>query len=448
MPATSAGHRDQRRAATFGELRTAVIGGQWDRVGMLAAAAAPAGDQNQQLLAQVAQQALLHARAGQILGAASWTESDASSPGQPGASGGASDPGRQLVRAVRRNFAALDGDRLLAAALVRECLSDASSSGRGVAHLPPRNPGDVVRVQPPDVLLRVVGVARPGDDDSVAVGDAGSPDVMTMYGAVRPLPRGTAVEVVGRWDASNGMFRSQSLATVDQVPDYPQVCAAVEQLCTAVGLAAEPMQVRVAPTAELDQSVARSRLERRRGEWDAVLAAGEVFEDALSAKQLTVETLAHAHALIVGAGTAGAGHLRNTPAVIRWRRVITYRAPPVQTARSQVSIFLRDLAAELGQPDTSRPSAAIAAHAIAALTTSHPFEDGNGRVARALATWLLLRSGFRQRANDTLSTYLDVRLEEHYRALRTFPVSPWAWYQLFYDAVLAAFERVPGSAGR
>lgn len=84
--------------------------------------------------------------------------------------------------------------------------------------------------------------------------------------------------------------------------------------------------------------------------------------------------------------------------------VVTYRTPPTAAARSQTSSYLRDLAAELQQSGSVRHPAVLAAEAVACLTKSHPFADGNGRVARALATWLLLRSGFQRRAEGTLST--------------------------------------------
>jgi Fic family protein len=157
---------------------------------------------------------------------------------------------------------------------------------------------------------------------------------------------------------------------------------------------------------------------------------------------LSLETLARVHELTAGRGTGRvkAGQLRQGAAVIRWSGVITYRAPPVAAARSQVSDYLGDLAAELQQGNAARHPATMAAEAVATLTSSHLFADGNGRTARALATWLLLRSGFRRRAEGTLGTFLDAHLDEHYRALRNCQASPWGWHQLFYDAVLVTFE--------
>ena len=72
---------------------------------------------------------------------------------------------------------------------------------------------------------------------------------------------------------------------------------------------------------------------------------------------------------------------------------------------------------------------------------SYPFADGNGRVARAVAAWLLLRAGFRQRSNASLGVYLEARLDEQFFTLRNVQASPWGWHQLFHDAFLATFTR-------
>jgi fido (protein-threonine AMPylation protein) len=292
-------------------------------------------------------------------------------------------------------------------------------------------------------LQRVIGVARPLADGAFAIGDAASPEALPVAGVGDAVARGTPIEVVGRWNGGRRIVECRSLATIGQVPDYPGICAAVENLCARAGLAAEPMQLRLRPPGELDQSVVQARDKRRLGEWDATLAAAELLDHALSAGQLSLEALARVHAIVVGASSARAGQLRQTPAVIRWCGVITCRTPPVPAARSQARGYLSDLAAELCNGASARHPATLAAEAIAFLTASHPFADGNGRVSRALATWLLLRSGFRRRADNTLGTFLDAHLDEHYRALRNFRVSPWGWHQLFYDAVLATFERAP-----
>ena len=463
-------HHDGPRAcadALLGELRLAVLGGRWDQVAALCASMTPAVGTERLLLDQLAGQAELHACADRVLraghpapglaapglaapglaapglAAPGLAAPGLAAPGLPGPAAGLTDASRQLTRALRRSLAALGGDRAQAAALFRQHLPVASSLDPDWASLPRRDVGCVTLPWQTRGLQRVIGVARPLADGAFAIGDAASPEALPVAGVGDAVARGTPIEVVGRWNGGRRIVECRSLATIGQVPDYPGICAAVENLCARAGLAAEPMQLRLRPPGELDQSVVQARDKRRLGEWDATLAAAELLDHALSAGQLSLEALARVHAIVVGASSARAGQLRQTPAVIRWCGVITCRTPPVPAARSQARGYLSDLAAELRNGASGRHPATLAAEAIAFLTASHPFADGNGRVSRALATWLLLRSGFRRRADNTLGTFLDAHLDEHYRALRNFRVSPWGWHQLFYDAVLATFERAP-----
>ncbi len=450
-------HHDGPRAcadALLGELRLAVLGGRWDQVAALCASMTPAVGTERLLLGQLAGQAELHACADRVLraghpapglAAPGLAAPGLAAPGlaAPGLAAGLTDASRQLTRALRRSLAALGGDRAQAAALFRQHLPVASSLDPDWASLPRRDVGCVTLPWQTRGLQRVIGVARPLADGAFAIGDAASPEALPVAGVGDAVARGTPIEVVGRWNGGRRIVECRSLATIGQVPDYPGICAAVENLCARAGLAAEPMQLRLRPPGELDQSVVQARDKRRLGEWDATLAAAELLDHALSAGQLSLEALARVHAIVVGASSARAGQLRQTPAVIRWCGVITCRTPPVPAARSQARGYLSDLAAELRNGASGRHPATLAAEAIAFLTASHPFADGNGRVSRALATWLLLRSGFRRRADNTLGTFLDAHLDEHYRALRNFRVSPWGWHQLFYDAVLATFERAP-----
>ncbi len=425
-----------RLSAALSELRTAVLAGRWDQAAVLCALIGPAASDARLLLDQVAEQATLHARAAQVLGTAG-----PAALVRSGQAPGISGAGAPLALAVRRSLAALDGDHAQAAALFRESLPADCTPGSSGA-LPPRcDVGQLNVSRHAGDLVRVTGVARPSPGGGFAIGDPGSHRTLPVAVGGDLVARGTPVEVVGRWDNDRMILDCRSYVTLRHVPDYPKVCAVVEGLCSRAGLAAEPTQARLAPFRELDRRAVQARNRRREGEWNAVLAAAELLEDALSSSQLSLEVLARVHEATTGPAMARDGCLRQTPAVIRWCGVITYRAPPVAAARSQTRSYLRDLAANLREGGPGRHPAALAAEAVASLTTSHPFTDGNGRVARAVASWLLLRSGFQRRAGGTLGTFLDAHVREHYRTLRNFQVSPWGWHQLFYDAVLAIFER-------
>jgi Fic family protein len=97
------------------------------------------------------------------------------------------------------------------------------------------------------------------------------------------------------------------------------------------------------------------------------------------------------------------------------------------------------LAEHLANPRDIVHPAALAADAIARFTDLHPFADGNGRVARAIATWLLIRAGYRPNPHLTLGAFFRLHQREHYRALRHHELDPWSWHQFFFDAALTCF---------
>lgn len=423
------------------ELRLAVREGRWPDVAGGCDGVVPTLQRESALLAQLAIQAILHQDASETL-----EKAGQSNFAVKGRVAERSYNAGQLVRALRRNFAALDGDCRKAEALLRDGAPVHDSVKPFEAAIPRCAVRSLSRSAQPSGVLRVIGVVRPWAEDGFAIGDAASPATVPVAGAGEVLSRGTPVEVAGRWDAERRMLDSQGIVTLAEVPNYDRTCAIVEELCALAGLAAEPLQVRVVPSSKLDPSVVRRRIKRRAEEHDSVLQAAEIFEDALRGSQLSLETLARVHQIVVGGTTASAGKLRRTPAVIKWNGIVTYRAPPVATARKQTVSYLRNLTAELKEGDSASHPAFLAATAVAALTSSHPFIDGNGRVSRALATWLLLRSGFQRRSRASLSTFLDAHLDEHYRTLRNFHVSPWGWHQLFYDATLATFQPVASPA--
>jgi fido (protein-threonine AMPylation protein) len=294
--------------------------------------------------------------------------------------------------------------------------------------------------EPPAAPVHLIGVVRPSGRDEFTIGEAGSLRVLRVAAGGCPAPRGTPVLVTGRWHRDGRPFECASVAVLGEVPDYAAVCAAVTDLCALAGVPTVP-QRRLPLASEIDPSVVRARAKRREGESDLELMAPEILEEALAKSELSLDTLRRVHALAVGPTCADAGQLRMTPAVIRWCGAITFRAPPVQAARGQICSYLRDLSTELQAPESARHPAALGAEAVARLTSSHPFADGNGRVARAVAAWLLLRAGFRQRSSASLGVYLDARLDEQFSTLRNVQVSPWGWHQLFCDAVLATFTR-------
>ncbi len=414
------------------ELRSAVLSGRWDHAAELCARVAPAGDGHRGLIATVHRQIGLHGEAARVVA------SGCAAPAPDIPRRRVEEPDSKLAWLMRCSFAAIDGRRADAEAAL--CASIAANSPKPGAAITWCDGDSALHNEPPAARVQLIGLVRPSGRDEFTIGEAGSSHVMRVAAGGCPAPRGTPVQVTGRWHRDRQPFECASVDVLGEVPDYTAVCAAVTDLCALAGLPTEPQRL-LPLEREIGSSVLQARGRRREGESNLALRAAEILEEALAKSELSLDTLARVHALAVGPTCAGAGQLRMRPAGIRWCGVITFRAPPVEVARSQTSSYLRDLSTELQAPESARHPAALSAEAVARLTSSHPFADGNGRVARAVAAWLLLRAGFRQRSDASLGVYLEARLDEQFSTLRNVQANPWGWHQLFYDAVLATFAR-------
>lgn len=76
----------------------------------------------------------------------------------------------------------------------------------------------------------------------------------------------------------------------------------------------------------------------------------------------------------------------------------------------------------------------------------HPFTEGNGRVARAMATLVLLNEGYDIRKLFSLEEYYDKNVAAYYYALKTADQNPdhdlTAWLEYFTSGVAIEFNRV------
>jgi fido (protein-threonine AMPylation protein) len=411
--------------SSIAELRNAIVNGCWSRAAELCAHIAPSGDRRGVLIARLERQIRLHAQAAQVLyrcrqGARLYDE-----------------VGGPLASLVRCSFATIDGRRsdaqaALCATVSPRTLGPSARTSWSVGDLAPRRDASTTPVD-------LIGVMRQSSPDCFTIAEAGSPRLQRVVGGECLAPRGTPLQVTGYW-RDDGALECASVGVLAEVPDFAAVCATVTDLCTLAAVPVHP-QRRLTLQSEIDSQVLNARAARRESEAGIALSAADILEDALVKSELSLETLARVHALALGSTCARAGKLRLRPARIRWCGVITFRAPGVQAARSQTCGFLREVCRELQAPDMARHPAALGAEAVARLTSSHPFGDGNGRVARAVAAWLLLRAGFRQRPEASLGVYLEAYLGEQFSTLRNVRASPWGWHQLFYDAVMATFTR-------
>src|SRR5205085_6167462 len=94
-----------------------------------------------------------------------------------------------------------------------------------------------------------------------------------------------------------------------------------------------------------------------------------------------------------------------------------------------------------------RPAPVLAALAHLELVAIHPFYDGNGRTARALARYLLVRGGYALNGIVSLDAYLDLQRRAYFAAIRRavgrtykpgYDATPFVGY--FIGAIAASAE--------
>ncbi|NMG16854.1 Fic family protein [Aromatoleum bremense] len=111
------------------------------------------------------------------------------------------------------------------------------------------------------------------------------------------------------------------------------------------------------------------------------------------------------------------------------RQRVHFEAPPVERIEAEMSRFLDWLNAESGEPPVIK---AGLAHLW--LVTLHPFDDGNGRIARAVGDLLLARADGSPQRFYSLSAQIQRERKAYYDILErtqkgTLDVTAWlAWF--------------------
>ena len=170
-------------------------------------------------------------------------------------------------------------------------------------------------------------------------------------------------------------------------------------------------------------------------------------------KPLTAERLFGWHAALFPAGTADAHKIK----VGAWRddakgpmQVVSgaigrervhFEAPPAKRLAPEMAAFL-DWANQPGDIDPLLR----AAQAHLWFVTIHPFDDGNGRIARAIADWSLARSENSSQRFYSMSAQIRRERNEYYDILErtqkgTLAVTDWMeWFLGCLDRAIAATE--------
>lgn len=340
--------------------------------------------------------------------------------------------GRLAWLAMERIRAAVDGRALEARQSLGQELDDQppETDARDVSLTPHDVIDFVTRAVRPAAELRVRGVGRPLPGDCLGLGDPGS--LFTLRLTRFPtswFERGRPLDLVGSWDPISATFEVHRVVRLGLWLGHRVLLNALG-FSEIIEKGSSPSLPGVAKPSELAPQY-RNLVAESLALSEAVTILNRAFTDSA----VSFATLGNVHRLLAP-GAAQAGCLRSAPATVRLGDVPFYHAPSPRAARLQVS----NLLLWLRRTNLTIHVLPRAAEAWARLTQAHPFSDGNGRVARALTTWVLTEAGYRLVGARDLRDYIYQYGVEHYQRLRWWERERLLWYQFCADALLETFE--------
>ena len=170
------------------------------------------------------------------------------------------------------------------------------------------------------------------------------------------------------------------------------------------------------------------------------------FIEPYDKSEITPEIVKHMHELTVYRilPEATIGDYRKTQVVVKNSQTgeITFRPPPAVEVKFLMDDFLRWLNTTKADDVHTALKAAITHYEIVRI---HPFLDGNGRVARALATLVLFREGYDVKRFFSLEEHYDHDPMNYYEALQSVgkqggDLTPWLEY--FSEGLAIELSRV------
>ena len=149
--------------------------------------------------------------------------------------------------------------------------------------------------------------------------------------------------------------------------------------------------------------------------WQASLLQAAELLEAVPRGQLSLEVLTSLQRLLVPASNPYRGRLRDQRVVIWLDGLVEQELPAAPAACAMAAETLLSLEAALVSGVSDLDPIGTASGTAFHLLQAHPFVDGNGRVARAVASWLLMRAGYRLKGDPR--DYCRKRKADCYSAL-------------------------------
>jgi len=178
-------------------------------------------------------------------------------------------------------------------------------------------------------------------------------------------------------------------------------------------------------------------------------ALAEIEKWVEESKPITEERIRRLHALIFVGKRARPTPYRDGQNAIRDGNGTLVYLPP---EAKDVPGLMKEMVDWINAAENEQPVPVVAGLTHYQFVTIHPCYDGNGRMARALATWILYRGGYDLGKFYALEEFYYQDLDGYYNALVTHPhhnhyegrqtadITPWLAY--FVKSMATVFEGV------
>lgn len=157
--------------------------------------------------------------------------------------------------------------------------------------------------------------------------------------------------------------------------------------------------------------------------------------------ELTLDSMLALHRAVLPPTHPYRGRFRDTPIQIRFNGVTHWCPPPAPIAIERTAEALERVNGAIASGCRGPAMREAAGRALWEITDLHPFADGNGRVARSVASWMLTRGGHALLMDPGI--YCHQRQADYFRALDSKRLDPTPWSRFFAELVGYCFREAP-----
>jgi Fic family protein len=259
---------------------------------------------------------------------------------------------------------------------------------------------------------------------------------------------GAVVTQLARVDVGRGreeLFRNQLPALLTELSNRARVASITASSALEGVVVAD--QARAAAIINGKASVLRTRSEQELAGYRSALD----YLFGSDWRPLNVGLLLHLHRELFAQTKVPGGHFKQSDNLVVDRSpdgTVEVRFVPVPAARTEsYTVELIDRYREALATGTHHPVLLVGLFVLDLLTI-HPFDDGNGRVVRALTNALLDDAGYTVGKYVSLEQLIAETADEYYAALLASTHGwherandPWPWLAYFVDVLAGAYAR-------